>query len=218
MVKYRNQPELHLAHQKACSSSLLFRQWIFSSISDAKGTIMRRETKLSPKTFLLSPPRLSKLNFHSNNYVTVSHLTIEHNQKQKNSRQFLQQIFVSPVLQPFVAWTVDRMVSASRANVAVIRAMWAAYAINCRATPDAPSMASARMAHAFARKDGTDVTVHCVSIVVSQTINWLDNIWCAIQIRSCRMAARKEQRNAQTEARRKVFTLRRLLLLQLTFY
>lgn len=66
------------------------------------------------------------------------------------------------------------MVYANRANVAVILATWAAYAINFHVMRDAPNMANARTAHAFARKDGTDVTVHCVSIEHIIHLKWVE--------------------------------------------
>lgn len=69
--------------------------------------------------------------------------------------------------QPSAAWIVDQMVSASRENVDVIQASLEIYVINCHAIPVVPSMANAKTERAFARKDGTDAIVLCVSISLS---------------------------------------------------
>lgn len=66
--------------------------------------------------------------------------------------------------QPFAAWIVDQMVSASRENVDVIQASLEIYVINCHAIPAVPSMDNVRTERACARKVGMDVIAHCVSI------------------------------------------------------
>lgn len=77
---------------------------------------------------------------------------------------FVSRSFLHTDAQPFAAWIVDQMVSASRANVDVIQASLEIYVINCHAIPAAPSMDNVRTERACARKDGMDAIAHCVSI------------------------------------------------------